>query len=155
MSLRKKGLAQFFIWMRNGIAFCTCWLMILWIIFNTYYGIENITTESVAKLFGLVTGGVFLFCLFFSRLCIRRWKFIYRLSCFIFTVSIYECYGFYEMGIFIRTGSLAEWMIFVGIVLILYLCCLVIYRQYSRKKGELYTKALQDYQKKRRKEQDE
>ena len=50
--------------------------------------------------------------------------------------------------IFVNVG------IFIGIILVLYFCCILIYQQYSKKKGEFYTKSLQAYQEKRKKEND-
>ena len=149
MKLRKKELARFLLWMRNGIAIGTCWLMILWLIYNNCYGVDSMSTETVTKLFGFVAGGTFLFCIFFSSLCIPHWRFVYRLTGFVVAISIYECYGFYELGIFTRVGSMTEWVIFAGIVLLLYLICIMIFQLHSRKKGELYTKALKEYQNRR------
>ena len=34
MRNRKKDIIQFFVWMRNGIAFCTTWFLVLTLAYN-------------------------------------------------------------------------------------------------------------------------
>jgi hypothetical protein len=58
--------------------------------------------------------------------------------------------GFYWLGIFSVRGTLGQWVAFMAIVLVLYFISIAIYAAYSKKKGELYTLALQEYQEKRR-----
>ena len=149
MKKNKKDIIQFLVWTRNGIAFCTCWFLILILIYNYYYDIQSITTDSLMQMLFFVAGGVLLFSTFFTRLFIRKWRFVSRFTGFIILISIYECIAFYCMGFFVKKGSVAEWLGFIGIVLILYLLCIAIYQLYSRKKGKLYTQALENYQHKR------
>ena len=66
--------------------------------------------------------------------------------------SVYESVAFYYLGVFKREGTFNEWLIFAGIVMVLYLLCITIYHLYSKQKGELYTQKLQKYQEKRRTE---
>lgn len=145
----KKNILQFLVWMRNGIAFATSWLLVLWLIYNHVFGIEKIATDSLIKMIFFVTGGVFLFSITFTHLLIRKWTFLGRLTCFMVLISIYECITFYCTGLWSRTGTSVEWFVFIGIILILYFVCIGIYQLYSKKKGELYTLALQEYQHKR------
>lgn len=146
----RKDLVKFLVWMRNGTAFCTTWFLILILIYNSFYNIPVISTHMLIKLIFLNIGGVFLFNLFFTCLFIKKWSFIKRLTGFMIAISLYECFGFYLLGFFHTQGTLIEWLIFVGIVLVLYFCCITIYQLYSKKQGELYTKSLQAYQQKRR-----
>lgn len=44
-----------------------------------------------------------------------------------------------------------QWSIFIGIIFVLYVICIVIYQQYSKRQGERYTQALEAYQQERRK----
>lgn len=149
MEKNSKKITQFFTWLRNGIAFCTSWFLILILIYNSIYNIPNIKTESLVKMIFFVVGGVFLFCTFFTQLFIKKWSFLNRLTGFMILFSIYESAAFYWLGVFSKAGSLVEWMMFAGIVLILYLVCVVIYHFYSKEKGEVYTQALENYKEKR------
>lgn len=149
MKKRKKDIIQFLIWMRNGTAFCTSWFLILWLIYNYSLNIEAISTDSLAKLLAFVIGGVFLFSSVFTRLFIKKWSFIKRLTCFMILISAYECAGFYYIGFFTGKGTPALWFCFAGIILLCYTSCVAIYQVYSRKQGKLYTQALQKYQQER------
>lgn len=144
--MRKENVIQFLTWFRNGVAFVTVWLLLLAMIRNQVYGIETIETEWLWKLVISVTGGVLLFCTAFTPLVIRRWGFQMRLTAFMLAISVYECVCFYWMGIFGAEGTLIQYAVFAGIVLVCYFICTWIYSRYSRTQGELYTKALQDYQ---------
>lgn len=152
MKIYKKDVIQFLEWMRNGIAFCTTWLLILTLIYNYFWGSQTIMTNSLIKMVFFVIGGVFLFCLCFSRILIRKWRFIKRLTCFMILVSVYEGFGFYRIGVFTSQGTVAEWTVFSLIILVLYVSCIGIYQQYSKKQGEFYTQALQKYQQQRSRE---
>lgn len=142
----KESIIQFLTWFRNGISFVTVWFLLLVLIRNQVYGIDTIETAWLWKLFVSVAGGVFLFCVAFTQLVIRRWRFQPRLTVFMLTISVYECFCFYWLGIFGGKGTLSHYAIFAGIVLVCYFICISIYKRYSRVQGELYTKALQDYQ---------
>lgn len=145
----KEELLKFLAWMRNGTAFCTTWFLILMLIYNSIYNIPAISTNMLIRLIFFSLGGVFLFNLFFTCLFIKKWSFIKRLTGFMIAISLYECGGFYWLDFFQSQGNIIEWLIFVGIVLVLYFCCVVIYQQYSKKQGEIYTKSLRVYQQKR------
>ncbi|MBQ7942959.1 MAG: hypothetical protein IJ326_02720 [Lachnospiraceae bacterium] len=144
--MRKENVIQFLTWFRNGVAFVTVWLLLLAMIRNQVYGIETIETEWLWKLLISVAGGVLLFCVAFTSLVIRHWGFQMRLTAFMLAISVYECVCFYWMGIFGAEGTLIQYAVFAGIVLVCYFICTWIYSRYSRAQGELYTKALQDYQ---------
>lgn len=146
----KQQISQFFTWLRNGTCFCFTWFLLLLTLLYLYYGKDTISTMGLLKLFMLSFGGVLLFCLLFTSLVFKKWLFVTRLTCFMICITLYECVGFYWLGIFSTKGTLRQWGIFMAIVLCLYFICIAIYHQYSKKKGELYTQALQTYQKKRR-----
>ena len=146
----KEDFIKFLVWMRNGTAFCTIWFLILMLVYNSIYNIPTISTNILIKLILLSFGGVFLFNVFFTCLFIKKWSFIKRLTGFMIVISLYECFCFYSLEFFQSHGTIIQWIIFAGIVLALYFCCIVIYQQYSKKQGEIYTKSLQAYQQKRR-----
>ncbi len=149
MKKQREEIVRFLVWMRNGSAFCISWFLILWLFYNGTHGITWISTEALGKLVVLAIGGVFLFSALFTRVFIKKWSFLSRLTCFMVVISLGECAAFYWLGFFVRTGTGLEWLAFVGIVLVLYLVCILIYQQYSRRKGVLYTEALEKYKEKR------
>lgn len=145
-----KNILQFMVWMRNGIAYAVSWFLILLLIYNKLCGHQAISTDSLTKMVVWTVGAVFLFNLLFTRFLIKNWNFMTRLTVFMISICVYEGAGFYWLGVFVRKGTLLQWLIFIGIVFILYLICIAIYHKYSKKQGELYTRALQQYQQERR-----
>ena len=149
MKFHKKDIIQFGVWMRNGIAFCTTWLLILMLAYNQLFNVQTIATNSMIKMVIWVAGGVLLFSLIFTRLIIKKWSFIRRLTCFMISVSFYQCLGFYWFDFLADKATVIQWLVFIGIVFVLYLICIAIYLQYSKRRGEIYTQALQKYQQQR------
>lgn len=47
-------------------------------------------------------------------------------------------------------GTFIQWLVFIGIICVLYFICIAIYQRYSNKQGEIYTQALIKYQQQRR-----
>ncbi len=148
----KRELFHFLIWMRNGIAFCTTWFLFLWLLYCHIFNRQTISVDSLTRLLFLVIGGVFLFNILFTKLLIKRWGFVTRLSCFMALFSLYEGVGFYQIGLFQNTGNFMQWGILIGLVIILYIICILIYHQYSKRQGKLYTQALEIYQQERKME---
>lgn len=140
---------QFSVWMRNGIAFCITWLLLLLLVYTHIFNIQTISTNILERLVFWIVGGVFIFNLIFTRLIIKKWNFTGRLTCFMVLISLYECLGFYWLGFFEGKGSAVQWTAFIGIIFILYFICMAIYQKYSKKKGEIYTQVLREYQSKR------
>lgn len=149
MKNRKDEMIQFLVWLRNGIAFCTTWLLILILAYNHFFCIPSIPTNSLIKLVLLIIGGVFIFNFCFTRLFIKKWYFTKRLTCFMLIISLYECFGFYLLGFFTGKETIFQWILFIMAVFILYLASIRIYQRHSKKQGEIFTQALQQYQQKR------
>lgn len=149
MRNRKNEIIQFGLWMRNGIAFCTTWFLILFLAYNYMFNKQTISTNNLMKLVLWIVGGVFIFNLIFTRLIIKRWSFTGRLTCFMSAISLYECLGFYWFGFFEGKGTIVQWVMFIGIIFVLYIICIVIYKTYSKRQGEIYTQILREYQSKR------
>lgn len=152
MRSKKKEWIKFIIWMRNGTAFVFTWLVFLWLIFDKFYERNTVCSDAMLRLLLFVVGGVLLFSVCFTETLVLHWRFTSRLTCFVLLLGIYEGIGFYYLGIFQRTGTISEWLLFSGIIFMLYAVCIWIHELYSRKKGELYTLALTEYQEKRRME---
>lgn len=147
---KKEELKKFLIWLRNGTSFCFTWFLILLLAYHSYFDIPSIPTKRLIHVLFFCIGGVTIFNAFFTNLLIRRWSFTQRLTGFMVVFSIYECICFYRMKFFQTSGSVSEWFVFAGIILLLYFCCLSLYQIYSKKQGQLYTQSLQKYQEKRR-----
>lgn len=145
----KSEFIRFAVWIRNGVAFCTTWFLILILAYNYIFNIQNISTNDLTKVMLLIIGGVLIFNLIFTRLIVRKLNFTARLTCFMCVISLYECVGFYWLGFFEGKGTIVQWFVFIGIIFILYFICLGFYQKYSKKQGEIYTKGLREYQMKR------
>lgn len=149
MQNHKKNFFHFMVWMRNGIAYTVSWFLILLLIYNKLCNHQAISTDGLIKMVVWTVGAVFIFNLLFTRFIIKKWNFMTRLTIFMVSICLYEGAGFYWLKIFIRKNSAFEWLAFIGIVFVLYLICIMIYQKYSKKQGEIYTQALQQYQQKR------
>ena len=146
----KKELKTFFAWLRNGACFAVTWFLILELIVRWISGADTISIVNLTKTIVWTVGGVFIFCVVFTRLFIRRFGFTARLTIFMSAITLYEILFFYNIGLFVDTSYLDQWLLFFAIILCLYFICLVIYGSYRKKKCELYTYALQKYQQERR-----
>lgn len=149
MIVTNKEISEFFIWLRNGVAFCTTWFLILMLIYNRFSNIQAVSTDSLIKMILWISGGVLIFCILFSRAILRKLSFLVRLTCFMVLISVYEILVFYWFEFFVTSATVVEWIAFIVIVLVLYLLCISIYHIYSKKRGQIYTQALQEYQKQR------
>lgn len=146
----KKELKTFFTWLRNGTCFAVTWFLILELIVRWIIGADTISIVNLTKTIVWTVGGVLIFCVAFTRLFIRRFGFTARLTFFMLTIMVHEILFFYNIGLFIDSGHVHQWLLFFAIILCLYFFCLVIYGSYRKKKCELYTHALQKYQQERR-----
>lgn len=111
---------------------------------------QQISVSMLTKLLFFVIGGVLIFNILFTKVFIKNWTFTKRLTCFMVLLSLYECLNFYWMGFFSGIGTFIQWLVFIGIICVLYFICIAIYQRYSNKQGEIYTQALIKYQQQRR-----
>lgn len=146
----KKELKTFSVWLRNGTCFAVTWFLILELIVRWISGADTISIVNLTKTIVWTVGGVFIFCVAFTRLFIRKFGFTARLTIFMSAITLYEILFFYNIGLFVDTSNSPQWLLFFAIILCLYFICLVIYSSYRKKKCELYTQALQKYQQERR-----
>jgi len=137
---------QFLIWLRNGVCFCMTWFIILLLLFSKLFGYKAITMNTLGKLLLLTLVGVCLFNLFFIKGIIKKWSFTQRLTGFMLVFSILEALSFYWIGLFTRSGTLAQWLAFIGIVLVLYFMCIGINFIYGKRQEARYSSALKAYQ---------
>lgn len=149
MQNHKNNLFHFMLCMRNGIAYAVSLFIILILIYNKICNHQAISTDGLIKMVVWIAGAVFIFNLMFTRYIIKKWNFINRLTIFMVSICLYEGAGFYWLRNFIRKDAALKWLAFIGIVFIIYLACIMIYNKHSKKQGEIYTQALQQYQLKR------
>ena len=149
MENHNRNFFAFMVWMRNGVAYAVSWFLILLLIYNKLCNHSAVSTDGLIKMVVWTVGAVFIFNLLFTRFIIKRWNFMTRLTIFMITICLYEGAGFYWLGNFVRKDATFEWLVFIGIVFVLYLICIAIYQKHSKKQGEIYTQALQQYQQKR------
>ncbi len=148
----KTELTRFFTWLRNGICFTVTWFLILELITKSVAGVETLYVSRLIKTILWTSGGVLVFCIIFTNLIIKKLGFTARLTIFMTALTVYEVAYFYSIGIFTHAGCIYQWALFFLIILPLYFICLAIYMLYRKKKGELYTFALQKYQQERKTE---
>lgn len=78
----KKEFKIFFTWLRNGICFTVTWFLILEIIAGWITGADTISLVKLTKTIIWTVGGVFVFCVAFSHLFIKKLGFTARLTFF-------------------------------------------------------------------------
>lgn len=149
----KKEIITFFTWFRNGTCFAFTWFMFLhiimcWVSELWIDGTQSLSLEKLTFIFLGTAGAVLIFCLVFTKLIIRKLGFTARLSIFMALITIYELLCLRHMGVFTHLCSY-QLLLFLAFIAPSYLICLVIYNIYRKKKGELYTSALQKYQRER------
>lgn len=149
MKKNKTEALKFMRWLRNGISICVTWFLLLMILCSILLREETIKVEILAKMIILTSGGVLLFCVFFTSLVIQKWSFNGRLMGFLLATAVYESVGFYWIGYFKEMGTFFQWCIFAAIVAVCYFITLGIYHYYSKSQGALYTDALHEYQNRR------
>ncbi|MBR4434798.1 MAG: hypothetical protein IKS90_01730 [Clostridia bacterium] len=146
MKYSKTDISTFFVWLRNGFSFGAAWLTILLTALLLAHGRASVHTLTLAKLLLFAFGGALLFSLWFSPFPFKKMRFIGRLTGFFITFSAFELLFFYLSGIFTADGTtVLKVLSFIGIVGICYLACVLLDRFHFAKKGDVYTKKLNDY----------
>lgn len=151
MKNHKNELVKFGVWTRNGIAFCTTWLLIILIAYCHIFNQQQIAVYLLTKMMFFIIGSVLIFNLLFTKLFIKKWTFTQRLTYFMMLYSVYESLSFYWLGLFYGLGTFIQWLIFISIICTLYLICIAIYQRRSKRYEKIYTQALKNYQQQRKK----
>ncbi|MCR4617694.1 MAG: hypothetical protein K5669_05855 [Lachnospiraceae bacterium] len=142
----KKALVIF----RNGFAFVFSWLVIIISVKALIEGGEGIRLSAVFGAAFISIVGVLCFVVFFSDAFIKNKSFISRLTFAVIVFVPGEIAGFYMSGVFKGKGSMIQWLVFTGVVLVLYGICIVIDKTLCKKQGKEYTLQLMKYQEKRK-----
>lgn len=149
----KKELATFFTWFRNGTCFVFTWFMFLQLVMCWFSELfldstPSLSLEKLTFMFLGTAGAVLIFCLVFTKLVIRKPGFTARLTIFMTLITAYEIVCLSLMGVFTHV-DFYQILLLLAFVVPMYLISLAIYGIYRKKKGELYTFALQKYQQER------
>ena len=148
--MEKKSWKEVFLALRNCVVFSYAWFVILTIALCMVNGRKEIDVAFLGKLLVLCIVGSVLFVLFFSKVMIKKKVFIFRLSLFMTFFVPCEIFGFYWIGIFNGAGKMKQWLLFCGIIISLYLICILIDKVIYERQGEMYTFQLNKYQETRR-----
>ena len=146
---------RMFEWFRNATAFIYAWLTLLLVIQANVSHEASLSAAMLWDLFvfsALTAAG---FSVIFTKAIIKKMSFIGRLNCMMIYFVGLEIGFFCKIGLFTTYGGLIEWLVFFGIIAILYALCLVIFGIYSRRKEREYTGLLDQYKIKRGKCRDE
>lgn len=98
--MRKADLKKAFILLRNGVALCFTWLVILLMLSGLFTGALAIRLTTLLSTLFISFVGVICFIVFFSDVFIRDRSFIFRLSFALIVFVPAEIFGFYLGGFF-------------------------------------------------------
>lgn len=136
---------DFLKYLRDAVAYSFAWLVICVIAVALITRNDVITVFFLVKLFCLCLWGSISFTLCFRNKRLEKRGFIFLLTLFYILFIPVEILMFYLMGIFLKTGSAGLWLIFLGIIVVMYIISVLIDKVVMKKKAEIYTKKLMDY----------
>ena len=141
-----------FAYIRDGVAYSFTWFAILALILCLVTGKQDIGVDFLGKLLAFCVLAAIEFVVFFSNCFIISKGFIFRLNGFVAIFLPTEIAFLYFAGLFSGAGTVIQWEIFVGIIVVLYLICIILDKTICKKQGQEYTVQLDRYKKKRRDE---
>lgn len=140
---------KLFLYFRNGTCFSFTWLVIIALVANLISGNDSLSSVFLLKTLLFCALASLLFSFIFSGVLFRKRLFIFKLSVFTVFFLPIEISYFYWIKLFGSTGDEIKWLIFVGVIVVLYLICLFIDRFIFAKKANEYTFMLNEYKQKR------
>ena len=144
---------RFLGFVRDGAAYSFSWFVILVLIISFIAGRQEIGVDFLGKLLGFCVLAAVEFAVFFSDCIIAGKGFLFRLNGFVALFLPTEIAFLYILGILSGAGTVLEWAIFVGIIVVLYLICVILDKTICRKQGQEYTSQLDRYKEMRKDEQ--
>ncbi len=138
-------MSKFISLIRDAISYCFAWLIIVITGLAFVLDIKTISVSTIAKAFVFCVVTSVLFVSVFSSYFFKKTKFIVRLSCFTALFLPIEIVFLYWVRLFTGKGTTAQWIIFAGIIVVLYVSSLVIDCTVNKKLGEAYTSQLKNY----------
>lgn len=151
----KGSVKSLFAYFRNGTCFAFTWIVIIVIVGMSLNGRETVSCSFLLKtlLFCVVTA--LLFSIIFSGVFFRKKFFIFKLTLFTVLFLPIEIGYFYWIRFFDGRGDVVKWVMFVGIIVILYLISLCMDIFIFARKGADYTFKLNEYKMRRSLGEDE
>ena len=143
---------RFLGFIRDGVAYSFSWFVILVLIIGLLSGQQDIGVDFLGKLLVFCVLAAIEFTAFFSDSFITNKGFMLRLNGFVAFFLPTEIAFLYITGILTGAGTVIEWAIFVGIIVVLYLICVILDKTILRKQGQEYTSQLDKYKEKRKDE---
>ncbi len=143
---------KLFGFIRDGVAYSFSWFVVLVLILSFIAGRQEIRVDFLGKLLAFCVLSAVEFAVFFSDCIIAGKGFLFRLNGFIALFLPTEIAFLYILGVLSGAGTVVEWAIFVGIIVLLYLICVILDKTICRKQGREYTSQLDKYKEKRKDE---
>lgn len=150
--MRKIFSGKGFGYIRDGVAYSFSWLVILVLIIALVTGRQDIGGSFLWKLLAFCAAASVEFTVFFTGLLMANKSFLTRLNGFAALFLPTEIAFLYWAGILSGAGSIVEWLIFVGIIVVLYLICILLDKTILRRQGQEYTSQLNRYKEMRKDE---
>jgi len=132
---------------RDYTAYIFSWLTILIVIVSFIGGNISISAAVLAKVLLLSFIAAVSCTVAFTRAVIRKKGFLFRINLFALVFIPAETAVFYWIGIFSGAGTPAQWLIFFGVILLLYIVSVGIGTLACRKEGRSLNNMLDDYKK--------
>ncbi len=132
---------------RDFTAYTFSWLTILILIISFINGNMIVSSSLLAKLLLLSVIAAVSFTIAFTRTVIRKKGFLFRINFFVLVFIPAEIAVFYWMDIFHGPGESSEWLIFFGVILLLYIVSVGIATFVCRKEGRTMNNMLDKYKK--------
>lgn len=138
---------NFLISIRNMTAALFSWMLLVWMLYYAVLEEQNVALGTLWKLFALSLCWAVLFTVFYSThlFDLKKLTPTKKFTFFMVLCTLAESLLIYRFGLFGIT-SLAQWGMFIGLVLLLYTLSLGIFEIYKNRAGKEYTKRLKEYQ---------
>ena len=136
---------------RDYTAYIFSWLTIIILIVSFISGNMSISALLIARILLLSVIAAVSCTVAFTRTVIRRRGFLFRINLFALVFIPAEIAVFYRIGIFDGAGTTVQWLIFFGVILLLYIVAVGIGTLACRKEGRDINDMLDNYKKGRNK----
>ncbi len=136
---------------RDYTAYIFSWLTIIILIVSFISGNVSISALLIARILLLSVIAAVSCTVAFTRTVIRRRGFLFRINLFALVFIPAEIAAFYRIGIFDGAGTTVQWLIFFGVILLLYIVSVGIGTLACRKEGRDINDMLDNYKKGRNK----
>lgn len=133
--------------LRNLTVSLFAWFSMVWLLFYTVSKQPRIELTTLWQLFALSFSWAVLFTFFYNSKLpkLKTIPPIKKFTLFLTSCTFLESVLIYKFSLFGIT-SLTQWILFIGIIFVLYAISLGVFERYKRKASRQYTQLLQEYQ---------